>query len=78
MSENKIFKLTDKNGTAHYFVSAIAKKDLTIARIAQSIKLGSQYDEWWPVYEDIMLQNKAVVRLSQIYLVQEIGGVGCD
>lgn len=76
MSENKVFKLTDKNGVAHYFVSE--KKDLTIARIAQSIKLGSQYDEWWPVYEDYMLREKAVVRLSQIYLVQEIGGVGCD
>ena len=76
MSENKVFKLTDKNGTAHYFVSE--KKDLTIARIAQSIKLESQYDEWWPVYEDIMLRNKAAIRLSEIYLVQEIGGVGCD
>ena len=76
MSENKIFKLTDKNGTAHYFVSE--KKDPTIARIAQSIKLGSQYDEWWPVYEDYMLREKAAVQLSQIYLVQEIGGVGCD
>ena len=71
MSENKVFKLTDKKGTAHYFVSE--KKDLTIARIAQSIKLGSQYDEWWPVYEDYMLREKAAVRLSQIYLVQEIG-----
>lgn len=76
MSENKVFKLTDKNGTAHYFVSE--KKDLTIARIAQSIKLGSQYDEWWPVYEDYMLREKAAIRLSYIYLVQEIGGVGCD
>ena len=70
MSENKVFKLTDKNGAAHYFVSE--KKDLTIARIAQSIKPGSQYEAWRPVYEDVMLREKAAVRLSEIYLVQEI------
>lgn len=73
MSEEKtLYKLTDKSGGSHYYVKT--NPDQTLARFVQSVKLNAKYDEWLSVYEDIMLRNKAAVRLSEIYLVQEIGG----
>lgn len=73
MNEEKIlYKLTDKSGGSHYYVKTDTNQ--TLARFAQSVKLNAKYDEWLNVYEDIMLRNKAAVRLSEIYLVQEIGG----
>lgn len=66
-----MFKLTDKYGGVHY-IDPEEKK--TLGRIAQSIKLGAQYDEWLTVYEDVLLRHKAVMRMSEIYLIQEIGG----
>lgn len=71
MSEEKIlYKLTDKSGGSHYYVKTDPNQ--TLARFVQSVKLNAKYDEWLNVYEDIMLRNKAAVRLSEIYLVQEI------
>lgn len=75
MNENKVFKLTDRCGGVHYYRPG---EDRTLARFVQGIKLNAKYDEWLNVYEDILLQEQAAVRLADIYLVQEIGGVGCD
>lgn len=68
--KNVLFKLTDKSGGSHYYVKTDPNQ--TLARFVQSVKLNAKYDEWLNVYEDIMLQNKAAIRLSEIYLVQEI------
>ena len=71
MSEEKtLYKLTDKSGGSHYYVKTDTNQ--TLAKFTHSVKLQAQYDEWMIVYEDIMLRNKAAIRLSEIYLVQEI------
>ena len=73
MSKEKkvLYKLTDKSGGSPYNVKTDPNQ--TLARFVQSVKLNAKYDEWLSVYEDIMLRNKAAIRLSEIYLVQEIG-----